>query len=64
MKNVDIIGEKMVFRHQKHDFCVLGVNYPHFNLKGPLSLSEGIFNSITILFKIKKVCSPHEKMDI
>ena len=64
MKDVGAIDEKMGFRPQKHNFSVLGVKYPHFNLKGIFSLSKGILNSIKNPFRYKNVCAPHEKMGI
>ena len=64
MKDVGVTDEKMGFGPQKHDFNVLGVNYPHFNLKGTFFLSKGILNSIMNPFRNKKVCAPHEKMGI
>ena len=64
MRDVGVTDEKMGFRPQKHNFSVLGVKFPHFNLKGPFFLSKGISNSITNPFRNKKVCAPHEKMGI
>ena len=64
MKDVGVTDEKMGFRSQKHDFSVLGVKYPHFNLKGLFFLSKGILNSIKNPFRYKKVCAPHEKIGI
>ena len=64
MKDVGAIDEKMGFRPQKHNFSVLGVKYPHFILKGPFFLSQGILNSIMNPFRNKKVCAPHENMGI
>ena len=64
MRDVGVTDEKMGFRPQKHDFSVLGVKYPHFNLKGPFLLSKKISNPITNPFRNKKVCAPHEKMGI
>ena len=56
--------KKMGFRPQKHDFSVLGVKYPLFNLKGAFFLSQVILNLKTNLFINKKVCALHEKMGI
>ena len=64
MKDVGVTDEKMGFRSQKHNFSVLGVKYPHFNLKGLFFLSKGILDSIKNPFRNKKVCAPHEKMGI
>ena len=63
-KDVGVTGEKMGFRPQKHDYSVLGVKYPLFNLKGPFFLSQVISNLITNPFRNKKVCAPIEKMGI
>ena len=40
MKDVGVTNEKMGFRPQKHDFSVLRVKYPLFNLKGPFFFSS------------------------
>ena len=64
MKDVGVTDEKMGFRSQKHNFSVLGVKYPHFNLKGIFSLSKGILNSIKNPSRYKKVCAPNEKIGI
>ena len=64
MKDVGVTHEKMGFGPQKHDFSILGVKYPIFNLKGPFLLSQVILNLITNPFRNKKVCAPLEKMGI
>ena len=64
MKDVGDTNENMSLKPQKQDFGVLGVKYPHFNLKGPFLLSKKISNPITNPFRNKKVCAPHEKMGI
>ena len=53
----------MGFRPQKHDFSVLGVKYPLFNLKGPFFFvsSNSKSNNESIQ---KQVCAPLEKMGI
>ena len=64
MRDVGVTDEKMGFRPQKHNFSVLGVKYPLFNLKGPFFLSQVILNLITNPFRNKKVCALLEKMGI
>ena len=64
MRDVGVTNEKIGFRPQKHDFSVLGVKYPLFNLKGPFFLSQVILNLITNPLRNKKVCAPLEKMGI
>ena len=54
----------MGFRPQKHNFSVIGVKYPLFNLKGPFLLSQVILNLITNPFSNKKVYAPLEEMGI
>ena len=63
-KEIGVTGEKMGFRPQKHNFSVIGVKYPLFNLKGPFLLSQVILNLITNPFSNKKVYAPLEEMGI
>ena len=56
MRDVGVTEEEIGFRPQKHDFSVLGVKYPLFNLKGPFFISSDFKFDNESIQKQKSVC--------